>query len=239
MKKTLILLGMGLWGLAAQAQDTAGSTASTTTSTTASPTAATSVSASPLAARFIAMPDSLLPLMTKVNREDCVDFLDSHMAARVKNRFGGPTEMTVLTADYLRIEMTAYSTVEMKLLPTGDSTAVTCMVTTVQGPVADSRVQFFDAQWQELPAEDYLVEPVEDAFFTPQDTLTDEYVRLRRLCNLYLVQAQLSPDDRSLTFTYTTPQQLSKEDREALAPYLRQKPVKYEFEGSHFERKEE
>ena len=28
---------------------------------------------------FIAMPDSVAPLLTKVNREDCVDFLASNM----------------------------------------------------------------------------------------------------------------------------------------------------------------
>ena len=34
---------------------------------------------------FINMPDSLMPLLTKVNREDCIDFLDSKMRAQVKN----------------------------------------------------------------------------------------------------------------------------------------------------------
>lgn len=33
---------------------------------------------------FIAMPDSVAPLLTKVNREDCVDFLASNMKAEVK-----------------------------------------------------------------------------------------------------------------------------------------------------------
>ena len=36
---------------------------------------------------FINMPDSILPILTKVNRADCIDFLDSHMRAIVKNRF--------------------------------------------------------------------------------------------------------------------------------------------------------
>ena len=38
---------------------------------------------------FISMPDSITPLLTKVNKEDCVDFLDSNMKAEVKNRFDG------------------------------------------------------------------------------------------------------------------------------------------------------
>ena len=37
---------------------------------------------------FIELPDSLSPLLTKVNREDFGDFLASNMKAEVRNRFG-------------------------------------------------------------------------------------------------------------------------------------------------------
>jgi hypothetical protein len=211
MKRTLLTLYIACCAAAAQAQD--------------------------MAARFVAMPDSLLPLMTKVNREDCVDFLESHMAAKVKNRFDGQTEMTALTSDYLRIAMTDISTVEMKLLPMPDSSVVTCMVTTVSTPVPDSHIRFFDAQWQEIPAEGLLEMPVEDAFYVPTDTLTDELVSLRRKAEMYFVRADLSADDHSLTFTYTSPQYLAKEDREALDPWLTKEPVRYEFEEGYFKRK--
>jgi hypothetical protein len=210
MKKLLIIIGIAAMALTAQAQD--------------------------LKARFIAMPDSVLPLMTQVNREDCVDFLESQMAAKVKNRFGGQTEMTVLTPDFLHLNVTDYSTVEMKLLPVSDSTYVTCMVTTVLGPVADSHVRFFDSQWQELSAEQHLVMPVEDAFYQPTDTLTDEQVRLRSKADIYLVKAELSAEAPTVTFTFTTPQYMAKEDREALSPLLSQEPVVYEWKEGHFSR---
>ena len=35
---------------------------------------------------FVAMPDSLSPLLTKINREDFLDFMDSGMKAEVTNR---------------------------------------------------------------------------------------------------------------------------------------------------------
>jgi hypothetical protein len=187
-----------------------------------------------MAARFIAMPDSLLPLMTKVNREDCVDFLESQMAARVKNRFGDTVEMTALTSDYLRLQLTVSSTLEMKLLPVNDSVKVTCAVTTVEGPVADSQIRFYDAQWQEIPLETYMEWPTDDLFFQPVDTLTDDYIYLRRKCDMYLVKATLSADAPTLTFAYTAVQRLAKEDREALEPKMRKEPVVYEWKGDCF-----
>ena len=34
---------------------------------------------------FVNIPDSLTPLLTKVNLEDCIDFLESKMKAQVEN----------------------------------------------------------------------------------------------------------------------------------------------------------
>ena len=201
--------------------------------------ASLTATAQDLRTRFIEMPDSLLPVMTRVNREDCIDFLESDMAAKVKNRFGEPTEMTALTADYLHLDLTSASTVEMKLLPLNDSTQVTCVVQTVTGPVADSSVRFYDARWQELPQENFFAYPDDDLFFLPVDTMTDELVALHAKADMYLVKAALSVEDTSLTLTYTTPEYLSKEDREALEPLLRKTPLTYEWNGSSFVLKEE
>ena len=48
----------------------------------------TSLQAQEAKTLFVNMPDSLSPLLTKVNREDCIDFLESKMKAQVENRFG-------------------------------------------------------------------------------------------------------------------------------------------------------
>ena len=91
------------------------------------------------------MPDSVLALLTKVNRADCIDFREAGMEAKVTNRLGGTTELSTLTDDYALWQYTSASQVEMKLLPLTDTTSVVCVVHTVQTPVADSRMAFYDA----------------------------------------------------------------------------------------------
>ena len=81
---------------------------------------------------FLTMPDFMTPLLTKVNKEDFVDFLASDMKAEVRNRFDNPVEMKVLTEDYVLMQTSAVGTLEMKLLPVNDSTKVVCMVKTVR-----------------------------------------------------------------------------------------------------------
>ena len=175
---------------------------------------------------FVAMPDSVTPLLTKVNREDCIDFLDSNMKAVVKNRFGNVAEMKVLTDDYVLMQTSEVGMLEMKLLPLADSTKVICMVKTVNVPVADSSVRFYTSDWsQQLDVKEFLQLPSMDAFFLPNDSLKDEAILTRKKADMHLMKAQLSKEDASLTFTYTTPDYLNEEDREKLVPHLRKEPI--------------
>ena len=146
-----------------------------------------SVMAQNMKSVFVAMPDSVTPLLTKVNREDCIDFLDSNMKAIVKNRFGNVAEMKVLTDDYVLMQTSEVGTLEMKLLPLADSTKVICMVKTVNVPVADSSVRFYTSDWsQRLDVKEFLQLPSMDAFFLPNDSLKDEAILTRKKADMHL-----------------------------------------------------
>lgn len=110
---------------------------------------------------IVNMPDGVLPLLTKVNREDCVDFMEAGMEARVTNRLDGTTQLVALTPDYALWHYTSVTEIEMKLLPVTDSTHVVCMVHRVLVPRTDSSVCFYDDDWNLLPADDFLTMPVE------------------------------------------------------------------------------
>ena len=184
---------------------------------------------------FISMPDSIAPLLTKVNKEDCVDFLVYDMKAEVKNRFGGVTELKVLTDDYLFLQTTANSSMEMKLLPVNDSTKVVCMIKTVCSSACDSEVHFYSSDWkQKLMTTDYLSMPEGDLFFLPVDSPDEEYALIRKEANVHLMKASLSKEDVSLTFIYTTPDYLNKENKEKLEPYLRKEPVVLKWQEGKF-----
>ena len=184
---------------------------------------------------FIAMPDSIAPLLSQVNKEDCVDFLDSNMKAEVTNRFGGKTEMKVLTDDYVLMQTTPGSTLEMKLFPVNDSTKVVCMVKTVCASACDSEIRFYASDWsKELSMDDFLQRPDVEAFYLPQDSITEEYTLTRKKADMDLMKASLSKDDASLTFIYTTPEYMNKDDKEKLLPYLRKEPIVLQWQEGKF-----
>lgn len=185
---------------------------------------------------FVSMPDSLAPLLTKVNKEDCIDFLDSQMKAEVKNRMGKTVEMKQLTDDYVLMQTSSVSTLEMKLLPVNDSTRVVCMVKTVCGPVCDSAVRFYDTSWKsELDAASFLKLPEADAFYLPKDSLSETDLLVLKKADMHLMKASLSADEATLSFEYTTPAYLNKEDCEKLQPFLRKEPVVLRWKDGRFE----
>ncbi|MDO4949305.1 MAG: DUF3256 family protein [Bacteroidales bacterium] len=100
---------------------------------------------------FVNMPEAVAPLLTKVNREDCVDFLNSHMKAVVKNKLGGKSELQQLTDNYFLMQLTEVSTLQAKLLPLNDSINMLCVVKTNTSPIPDSTIRFYDTDWQILP----------------------------------------------------------------------------------------
>ena len=171
---------------------------------------------------FINMPDTLCPLLTKINREDFIDFLDSNMKAEVNNRLGGKSEMTRLAADFLEVKMTAQSTFQLKVLQKSDGSQLLCAVSTVCGPACDSHIQFYTTDWQPVDATKLLPSlPKLDSFLKPLPADAAYALRdARRQADMLLMKADLSPDENSLTFTFTTPDYMEAEAAKLLQPYI-------------------
>ena len=130
---------------------------------------------------FVNMPDSLSPLLTKVNREDCIDFLESKMKAQVENRFGKKSEMTDLGKDYIRMQMSVQSTWQMKVLALNDSTNVICTVSTACAPACDSSIRFYTDDWKPLTTSLFITLPVMGDFLnTPDSAGVYEFDEARR-----------------------------------------------------------
>ncbi len=185
---------------------------------------------------FINMPDSILPLLTSVNRADCIDFLGSKMKAEVTNRFGAKSEMTTLSPDYIRIQMSAQSTWQMKLLTLNDTTKVICTLSTACAPVCDSKIRFYSPDWKELPTSKFLALPVASDFLSIPDTLTDYSVRdALGTVDLLLIKADLSPNDNKLAFTFTTPEYLGQATSDKIRPYIHT-PLSYIWMKGKFQR---
>lgn len=186
---------------------------------------------------FAQMPEEMLPFVTTNNRLDCIDFIENNMQAKVKNRLDEYVELKVMLDDYLVFKTSDAGTLEMKLFPETDSTAVICMVETVAGPVLDSSIRFFDQSWKELNVSDVqsmlkvsvnAERPAVEAFFpnVPDDKRAKVNDAISELRDLQLMEAKLSAEDNNITWKLSV-EALSKDAKKAAQEYVQ--PVKIDL----------
>ncbi|GHT34998.1 hypothetical protein AGMMS49574_23480 [Bacteroidia bacterium] len=184
---------------------------------------------------FTNMPDSLIPQLESAWRKDLIDLYNTGKEARLQNTMNGVAKLLKLTSDYVLLQPTERTTVELKSLPLVNNTYIICMITTIDGPVADSRVAFYTTDWKSLESENLLT-PVTGSWYIKDgaDKNSDAYQDALARLDMDLIKYQLSPDNQNLTATYTTPQYLSENERSKVLPFLKDNPRIYTWEKSYF-----
>lgn len=187
-------------------------------------------------ALFVSMPNNNIPQLDDAWRKDLIDLYKSGKEARLKNTMNGFSTLKNMTSNYLLLQVTERSTVEMKLLPLVNNTNVICVVKTVNGPVPDSEIEFFTTEWEPLAVSD-LFTPVATDWFIKEDAdkHSNAFLDATSRLDMDLIHYSLSPDSLTLTATYTTPQYLSQEDRKKVTPFIKESPKVYNWEKSHFQ----
>ena len=76
--------------------------------------------------------------------------------------------------------------------------------------------------------------PVFEDFFLQKDSLTDEEALIRQKADMHLMKASLSKDDLTITFIYTTPDYLNREDKDKMLEQLKQPSVSFQWKNAKF-----
>lgn len=170
---------------------------------------------------FASMPDSLLPMMTKNNRLDCIDFIENDMEAKVRNRLDDYVELKTLTQDYLLLQTSEQSRVEMKYVAKGDTAGIVYLVRTYYGPAGDSSIECYDQDWRVVKMA--VVRPEVEAFFKTASATDADTLRqiVRELKDLTLLEASLSADRATLTWKIAL-DELSVGDKKVAKQYVQE-----------------
>lgn len=203
----------------------------------------TAQSLTPIRDVFVAMPDSIHPLVTKNNRLDLIDFIDNNMEAKVRNRMDTYVTLEQLTPEYLRFRTSNRGLMEMRSFTwqPNDTTfqQVVAVVQTVQGgfgenAVRHSNIRFITPDWQPIP-DVTVAMPQLSGYFS--GTLTDStliepalHARLS-LTDFTSVEMRLSADEETLTCLLQTGD-LNREERKAANQIVQ--PIVLHWNGTGF-----
>jgi len=169
------------------------------------------------------MPDTLLPYLNRNLRQECLDFVDMGVKADVDNLVGGKTVMDTLTADYTRVTLSSAAELEMRLLPTGDTTRIVCVVKILRAPEPESSVAFFNTAWQRLDGDFGLSDMSLSKFLHRPDTMSQErYDEIVSWIDPVMTSATLGMSEPVITFALSFPL-TTKDERLQLCTVARER----------------
>jgi len=112
---------------------------------------------------FASEPGKVFPLLTRTNRLDLVDYYNNGQKVPLQNNLAGTSQFIEMDSDYLKLQSSGSKVVEMRMITAGKDTVV-AVIETVMTPVPDSRISFWNAQWEPLRADKWFKMPVIDDF---------------------------------------------------------------------------
>lgn len=192
------------------------------------------VSAEDLRTLFIGMPDSIIPTLTKSERMDFLDYMDSGMKARVQNKLGGESEMISFTDNSLAVRTSRSGRLDMALFRKKDGGNLICIIKTVTARYDDSRLSFYDEDWTPVDAESLIDYPQFEDYLTKAALKSDSLDMFRKQSLLRLQSVTVV--DNALEFRYTSLDYIG-EDVDRYKTWLKADPIVYVWNGKRFKRK--
>lgn len=183
---------------------------------------------------FVEMPDSIMPLLVKNNRLDMLDYMDIGMSAKVKNKLGGESEMTLLKDDMISISMTDVTEYDIKLFYGKDSLVTIAVIETVCGGYCDSDVTFYNDKWQPLDKQKLILMPLFNDFLDKK--LMKQSKNKTAIDEMYyrMMMIDSAPKSDVITFTLTTTDTIL--DEEIRDSIFKTTSINYRWNGKKFVR---
>lgn len=172
---------------------------------------------------WLEMPDSIVPYLNRSLRTELADYVTMGMKSEVMNALRDTTRIEKLTDDYILVQLSNATKLEIKSL---DASTI-AMVQTWCGPLAESKLSLFTNNWEVKP----LNIDVSPMFVKPDTMSQQRYSELLDMANVTMNEMQLSVKDNSLTIKYSVPL-LSSTDKKEMQAILRQ--IKLNWNGTTF-----
>lgn len=188
---------------------------------------------------FVTMPDQYYMTLTQEMRILMVDRLRKGEEPKVRNHFGGDSRIDSIDQqnDWMRIRNSESGALEIKVLQTQGKPSAIFLVFTACAPACSSHTGVFTLDWRLLPSSvlsNVSINDFLDMDKIKEDGKKEEYVT--SLLDLQLVDFSFAGDHKTLKATLNSEKELSQEDRDKVAPYIKTRQITFVWDGTSFVR---
>ncbi len=115
---------------------------------------------------FASEPGIVFPLLPVNARLDMLDYFDNGQIVSATNNLGNDTQIISLDSTFLSVQTSECRTVELRMFTPSAHDTVIAVIETVELPMADSRISFYDRNWKLLQTSKFITPPTMADFFT-------------------------------------------------------------------------
>lgn len=157
-------------------------------------------------------------------------------AVQIENSLEGITKRLAISADYIALQTSEAGTVQIKLLPLINDSKIICVINTVCGKACDSQIRFYNTNWVALDKTALFAKKALSWFLKPDnDTTNENYKNALTIVNKLPVKLTLNATDLTVKAEYDAQNHLTKEDYDALKPYLTEQPKTFTWNRTAFQ----
>lgn len=191
---------------------------------------------------FEQMPDSLCQFLDAPLRKQLVENAQKNPKDSIKNLLNGKSVMRWVSDEYVVVQTSQVSNLQLRVLPKMDGDSILCLIRTVWAPEAESWWSFYDTSWKPLSGSFGLPElpkalstksgfdKILSQFTFRPDTLDEaRFAELRKFIDPVMIRAEFAEVEPVLILSLSTPM-LGKDDRREVEAILLQRKLNWNGE---------
>ncbi|MGL5787784.1 MAG: DUF3256 family protein [Bacteroidales bacterium] len=186
---------------------------------------------------FTIIPDNILGYVNIGLRKDLIDLYNAKQKAEVRNLLGGTTRLDFMSPEYLKLQLSDKTTMEMRMIQNpDDSTALIVVNKTLNTAYPESVLSVYASDWRSLASGNYFEQPALNDFL--YDGVTDaELAELKRVIPYDNVLIELDSVKNELNVTPQFFKSMSVEDHSKWKDKIINKPVIYIWKEGRYVKK--
>ncbi len=178
---------------------------------------------------WISLPEKIMPTIEKNRRMDMVDLYNAGHKASAATLLGGTVEIAAMGDTYIKVDLSACNTIQIKKLATGKQTLY-AVITTAFAPAGNSRIALYDESWNELDASKYISLPQASDFILPPTETPNGKSKILAEILLPTIQYIMNEATCDISALPTFDKTLANETYKRIAPYISPQ-LTYKWDG--------
>ncbi len=182
---------------------------------------------------FISEPNDIFIIVDKNTRLDLLDYYDGGRIVSTQNALGDDTQLIDISNDYLSIQLSESSTVEMQLIYPSRNDTVIVVNQIIYTPVPDSKLMFFDKNWEKLNNKNFIKEPTIESFINIPSSSGKKEKDILEMIEFPLISYSINPQKNTIVASNGLKEYLTTTEYNKIAPYLKNN-IEFTLKGKKY-----